>query len=343
MFKEMIVFVCGTPSNDRGFQYKVLENTFSDQSINIGSVYLDKYNTKTMKGKKSYILQQIHIDYQEYKLIVEYRAVIPKDGIDRGAYIAAGVLLKEELTLNKAISLYALISEVHGKLSAHRVKNQFSHTFNLLKFSFDSALYRSQFNSAFLLDNMLKLSSDTETKPIIYTGNKNIYYPTYSLNTHDEIINPAQEKIKNAKNTLQQLQYSLQEEEQKVITFCKESIQTKQEKINVLKSEIKHFKKQQENKSKPIQEMFPVRREHYDIRNIGKERYKESRDNKVHKIWYLFILLPIIFIISLVIGYFYLKQDRVKQPNNIQSYHSNKPTTKKEDDLVKKRKEMLGN
>ena len=105
MSYSLIVF--GTPSNNIGFEYKILNgNVLPSDDVS----YLDNFDNKTMNKGSTYVVKKKRIENIDYSMILEYRKIKPKEEhIDRGAYIAVGIILSDKITVNDSIVFFQII------------------------------------------------------------------------------------------------------------------------------------------------------------------------------------------------------------------------------------------
>lgn len=104
-------FVCGTPSNHRGFE---LVELGPEKLPGSPAAYLDKAPTGTAECHR---IEPLHIDGQRY---VQYSRVLrinPNDAeANRGAYLAVGCVIRERLPFHTVSNCLDAVSELFGRV-----------------------------------------------------------------------------------------------------------------------------------------------------------------------------------------------------------------------------------
>ena len=106
-------FVCGTPSNNRGFEFVELG---PEQLPGTPGAYLDKALSDAVECHR---IESILIAGQRY---VEYSRVLrinPNDAAaNRGAYLAVGCLIGQRVAFNTVSNCVDAVSELYGRVSS---------------------------------------------------------------------------------------------------------------------------------------------------------------------------------------------------------------------------------
>jgi hypothetical protein len=105
-------FVCGTPSNNRGFEL-----------VELGPAKLpgspETYLDKAPAVAECHRIESVVVDGERH---VQYSRVLrinPNDAeANRGAYIAVGCLIRERLALGAVANCLDIVSELHGRVSS---------------------------------------------------------------------------------------------------------------------------------------------------------------------------------------------------------------------------------
>jgi hypothetical protein len=105
-------FVCGTPSNNRGFEL-----------VELGPAKLpgspEAYLDKAPAAAECHRIESVIVDGERY---VQYSRVLkinPNDAeANRGAYIAVGCLIRERLALGAVANCIDVVSELYGSVSS---------------------------------------------------------------------------------------------------------------------------------------------------------------------------------------------------------------------------------
>src|SRR5262245_16781806 len=123
-------FVCGTPSNNRGFEL-----------VELGPAKLpgspEAYLDKAPAVAECHRVESVVIDGERH---VQYSRVLkinPNDAeANRGAYIAVGCLIRERLALGAVANCLNVVSELYGRvLSALTAERAFPAGFRLAEFA----------------------------------------------------------------------------------------------------------------------------------------------------------------------------------------------------------------
>jgi hypothetical protein len=134
-------FVCGTPSNRRGFEY------VTDTGAKLPgepSRYLDIFDPQRMSAGRTYVVQSLVIDGRSYSTLTVYEKINPNDDrSNRGAFIAAGVLSGEGASLEDVLWCFCRLMEILAELGGLRSQdNSFPPNFRLKDFAFREPLVR---------------------------------------------------------------------------------------------------------------------------------------------------------------------------------------------------------
>jgi hypothetical protein len=104
-------FVCGTPSNQRGFE---LVELGPEKLPGTPAAYLDKAPADAAACHR---IESIHVDGQRF---VQYSRVLrinPNDAAaNRGAYVAVGCVIRERLALHAVANCLEVVAELYGRL-----------------------------------------------------------------------------------------------------------------------------------------------------------------------------------------------------------------------------------
>lgn len=148
-------FVCGTPSNSGGFKYATKENyPLPDEIFH----QFDLLPDETTERRTSTREFKIKSGYESFtRAIIEYIRVVPSDGINRGAFVAAGVITGGK-NLDKKKSEYLWnISQIHLQLALLRGKDhKFSKEFILDNFEFPKTDPQITENIESFMENLIK-------------------------------------------------------------------------------------------------------------------------------------------------------------------------------------------
>jgi hypothetical protein len=128
-------FVCGTPSNNRGFE---LVELGPEKLPGTPAAYLDKAPAEAAECHR---VESIHVDGQRY---VQYSRVLrinPNDAqANRGAYVAVGCVIRERLALHTVANCLDVVAELYGRLcSGLTADRSFPAGYRLADFETDRA------------------------------------------------------------------------------------------------------------------------------------------------------------------------------------------------------------
>ena len=128
-------FVCGTPSNNRGFE---LVELGPEKLPGTPAAYLDKAPAEAAECHR---VESIHVDGQRY---VQYSRVLrinPNDAqANRGAYVAVGCVIRERLALHTVANCLDVVAELYGRLcSGLTADRSFPAGYRLADFETDGA------------------------------------------------------------------------------------------------------------------------------------------------------------------------------------------------------------
>src|SRR5690349_6310331 len=106
-------FVCGTPSNNRGFE---LVELGPERLPGSPESYLDK---PPPDAAECHRVESVVVDGQRHVLCSRVLRINPNDAeANRGAYVAVGCLLRERLGLNAIANCLDLIAELSGRVAS---------------------------------------------------------------------------------------------------------------------------------------------------------------------------------------------------------------------------------
>lgn len=119
--ENAVFFVCGTPANKVGFEYACIDG---HPLPGTPGTYLDRLQHHELSPSATHVVR-IETDTEgRFALYAEYRAIHPSDSAsNRGAYIAAGFLSAEPLSIAAASTCLARVSDIHADLKLHRPDN----------------------------------------------------------------------------------------------------------------------------------------------------------------------------------------------------------------------------
>lgn len=128
-------FVCGTPSNNRGFE---LVELGPEKLPGSPAAYLDKAPAGTVECHR---IEPLLIDGQRY---VQYSRVLrinPNDAqANRGAYLAVGCLIRERLAFHTVSNCLDIVSELYGRVcSGLKPDRSFPTGYRLADFTHDGS------------------------------------------------------------------------------------------------------------------------------------------------------------------------------------------------------------
>lgn len=135
MIQSPVFFVCGTPSNRRGFEY------VTDTGVKLPgepSKYLDIFDVHTMSAGRTYVCRDVLAGTRNYSAVTVYEKINPNDeNSNRGAFIAAGFLICDAASLDDLLAWFCRLTEILGQLAGLRSRgNAFPGTFLLAEFVF---------------------------------------------------------------------------------------------------------------------------------------------------------------------------------------------------------------
>jgi hypothetical protein len=111
MAHQVAFFVCGTPSNNDGFQFVELG---PEALPGAPPSYLE---TPPDDAPEVYRFQSITIAEQRYVKFARALRIHPNDaGATRGAYVAVGCLVGAPLTMDAVASCVDVVSEIYGNV-----------------------------------------------------------------------------------------------------------------------------------------------------------------------------------------------------------------------------------
>jgi hypothetical protein len=128
-------FVCGTPSNHRGFE---LVELGPEKLPGTPAAYLDKAPADAAACHR---VESIHVDGQRF---VQYSRVLrinPNDAeANRGAYVAVGCVIRQRLPVHAVANCLEVVAELYGRLcSGLTADRAFPRGFSLADFDTDGA------------------------------------------------------------------------------------------------------------------------------------------------------------------------------------------------------------
>jgi hypothetical protein len=126
-------FVCGTPSNNRGFE---LVELGPEKLPGSPAAYLDKAPAGTVECHR---IEPLQIDGQRYVQYSRILRINPNDAqANRGAYLAVGCLLRERLAFHTVSNCLDIVSELYGRVCAGlRPDRSFPTGYRLANFTHD--------------------------------------------------------------------------------------------------------------------------------------------------------------------------------------------------------------
>jgi hypothetical protein len=106
-------FVCGTPSNNRGFELVALG---PEALPGAPETYLDKAPPDTAECHR---IESVVVDGQRYVQVSRVLKINPNDAeANRGAYVAVGCLIRERLALHAVANCLDVVAELYGRISS---------------------------------------------------------------------------------------------------------------------------------------------------------------------------------------------------------------------------------
>lgn len=151
MTAKPLFFVCGTPSNKRGFEWTCAGDR---RMPGEPSAYLDIFAPDQMAQGRTFVSKSLELDGNPYALVGLYQRINPNDSrTNRGAYVAAGALLDGPVRLDDGIAALCYAQQLLGRLDAYRDgSNAFARGFELKDFVFGQEY--KDFPAIFVLDSM---------------------------------------------------------------------------------------------------------------------------------------------------------------------------------------------
>ena len=106
-------FVCGTPSNNRGFE---LVELGPEKLPGSPETYLDKAPPDAAECHR---IESVVVDGQRYVQCSRVLRINPNDAeANRGAYVAVGCLIRERLAFHAVTNCLDVVAELHGRVSS---------------------------------------------------------------------------------------------------------------------------------------------------------------------------------------------------------------------------------
>ncbi len=106
-------FVCGTPSNNRGFE---LVELGPERLPGSPESYLDKAPPDAAECHR---IESVVVDGQRYVQCSRVLRINPNDAdANRGAYVAVGCLLRERLAFHAVANCLDVVAEIYGRVSS---------------------------------------------------------------------------------------------------------------------------------------------------------------------------------------------------------------------------------
>lgn len=144
-------FIAGTPSNSRGFEMSILEQPkLTSQEVRAWAGHVDSFISRSENDYKV-VVKKVKFESTKYTLLTDYRAIEPSNKqINRGAYIAVGVIFNFRKSLAECLRAIELISEIHAYLFALRNgENAFDTSFSISEVTYrDMHKNRANFDIA---------------------------------------------------------------------------------------------------------------------------------------------------------------------------------------------------
>jgi hypothetical protein len=125
-------FVCGTPSNNRGFE---LVELGPEKLPGSPETYLDKAPPEAAECHR---VESVIVDGRRYVQCSRVLRINPNDAeANRGAYIAVGCLIRERLALHAVANCLDVVAELHGRVSSALTRDRaFPAGFRLADFTY---------------------------------------------------------------------------------------------------------------------------------------------------------------------------------------------------------------
>ena len=148
-----VFFVCGTPSNKRGFEWSA---STGKNLPGTPEKYLDRFDPEKMESGQSYVCRTVSAGNTELSLLGIYEPIQPYDDtVNRGAFIASGVLTSAAVGLDEALYLFSTVTRLASALTSLRDQsNAFPRDFSPDKINFD--FVTRQFPADIVLDTFLR-------------------------------------------------------------------------------------------------------------------------------------------------------------------------------------------
>lgn len=249
MSKDIAIVICGTPTNKGGFKYK---NIGSRPLPGNPSSYLDKFDPESMRQGYTYVIKQQDIEHISYSMLIVYKAIKPSDqNTNRGAFIAVGVVVPNEISVNESIVYHQIVIEVHAHMSAFIDKstNAFIPSFTIENYNYTPR--ELSLHSAYLVDSLCKASSKNNR---LFKRNGKLTYNDVAFSQQDSI-------------ELEDLYYfSDNSKELGKNNQLEQILRTQEKKINALESKL-----------------YDNERSLYATNNENQRLKKENSDLEVHK------------------------------------------------------------
>ena len=115
-----IYFVCGTPSDRYGFEYKALDGRHLPRPA-AKHLDVDLSNKFPQRGVSTHCFRRDRVEERDAAIYIEYRWIHPNDtDHNRGAFIAVGCWVDTSLTIVQAVEALCRIGRIHDDLAARR-------------------------------------------------------------------------------------------------------------------------------------------------------------------------------------------------------------------------------
>jgi len=212
--------VQGTPSDRKGFKYKVLNGEkLPEDNNNLAPSYLDKYDPNNMKNGIGFSITKVSINTKTYIVLTQYKAITPQElDKDRGAFIAVSIVTSDKISTNDAIEYFKILSEVHSDLLRYIDSNTNAFIKSFLLQDYNYEIKKSSFNIK--LADILCQSYDIENfkhfiavlkddKLIMSDMNYELVYFQDSKKLQEELIKK-ENKLKDTQSVIEQ--YKKQDE-----------------------------------------------------------------------------------------------------------------------------------
>jgi len=149
-------FVCGTPSNKRGFEW-ICSGT--KKLPGVPGRYLDVFDRKTMGEGKTYVSRVVEAEGRKYAMLTLYEPINPYDDeTNRGAFIASGIITGGGISLDEVLSSFMVLNHMCAELTKMRdSRNAFPPGFSLKNLNLDAV--PQVFPAAKIVDAFLRNSA----------------------------------------------------------------------------------------------------------------------------------------------------------------------------------------